>query len=76
VNRVTFVVTEKSSPDGRCSIAILRLSDSRHDVVSFHRTMDEAAEAIRRYVSQARFSGLDARFSQCERLSGGLAQSY
>ena len=57
---VTFIVVKKSSPDKRFPFTVLRLSENRQDVVSYHRTQDEAAEAATRYARQARFSGLDA----------------
>jgi len=61
VNAITFIVVEKNSPDGRHPFAILRMSDTRQDVVSFHATIDEATQAAVRYASVARFSGLDSR---------------
>jgi hypothetical protein len=64
MNTITFIVTQKHSPDGRYPVTILRMNGRRQDVVSYHRTMDEAEEAAGRYASQARYSGLNARIYQ------------
>jgi hypothetical protein len=74
VYRVTFVVANKYSPDGRYPFTILRVNDSRQDVVSYHLTMDEATEAAHRYASQARFSGLDARALHRAWLNSGMRE--
>ena len=71
VNIITFVVAKKNSPDGHHPFAILRLSDTRQDVVSFHATMDEATEAAARYASRARYSGLESRVYREEWLAQG-----
>jgi hypothetical protein len=68
---VTFIIIEKNSPDGRFPFTILRMSDRRQDVVSYHSTKDEAAEAANRYASQAKFSGLDAVIFQKDWMTGG-----
>ena len=68
---VTFVVVKKNSPDGHHPFTILRLSDTRQDVVSFHATMDEATEAAARYASRARYSGLESRVYREEWLVQG-----
>lgn len=73
MNIVTFVVTKKNSPDGRHPFTILRLSDNRQDVVSFHATVDEATQAAVRYASLARFSGLDSRVYHRDRLTEGTS---
>lgn len=67
MNIITFVVAEKNSPDGRFPFTILRMSDTRQDVVSYHQTKDEAAEAALHYAYQARFSGLRAQIHGGER---------
>jgi hypothetical protein len=71
MNTITFVVTQRYSPDGRYPFSILRMTDSRQVVVSYHESMDEAAEAAHRYASKARYSGLDARIYQRDWLLNG-----
>jgi hypothetical protein len=71
VNVITFVVAKKNSPDGRHPFTILRVSDTRQDVVSFHTTVDEATEAAVRYASLARYSGLESRVHREEWLIQG-----
>ena len=71
MNAITFVVAEKNSPDDRYPFAILRLTDRRQDVVSYHATEDEAKLAAQRYTSKARFAGLDARIFQWSALVDG-----
>jgi len=73
VNAVTFIVAKKNSPDGRHAFAILRMSDTRQDVVSFHATVDEATQAAVRYASLARFSGLDSRVYHRDWLTEGTS---
>ncbi len=71
MNAITFIVAEKNSPDARYPYAILRLTESRQDIVSYHATLDEATHAAVRYRSKARFAGLDARISQLGWSTGG-----
>lgn len=61
---VTFVIVSQNYLDGRNQYTVLRISDSRLDVVSHHETLDEAMEAARSYASKARFAGLEARILQ------------
>ncbi len=76
MNTVTFVVAQKDSPDGRYPFTILRMSDHQQDIVSYHRTMDEAAEAALHYASQARYSGLNARIYQRDWLINGARRTH
>jgi hypothetical protein len=71
MNTITFVVTQRYSPDGRFPFSILRMTNGRQAVVSYHTTMDEAAQAAHRYASTARFSGLDAQIYQRDWLLNG-----
>jgi hypothetical protein len=64
VATVTFVILSQNYLDGRNQYTVLRISDSRLDVVSHHETLDEAMEAARSYASKARFAGLEARILQ------------
>jgi hypothetical protein len=64
VTIVTFVVDRHKRLDGRNQFTILRISDSQMDVISHHESVDQALEAARRYASQAKFAGLDARIIQ------------
>jgi hypothetical protein len=64
VNVVTFVVDRQKHLDGRNHFTVLRIRDKRMDVVSHHETLDQALDAAQRYLSQARFAGLDARILQ------------
>jgi hypothetical protein len=64
VTVVTFVIDRRKFLDGRNQFAVLRIRDSRLEVVSHHPTLDEASEAANRYASQARFAGLDAHIIQ------------
>jgi hypothetical protein len=64
VATVTFVIVSQNYLDGRNQYTVLRISDSRLDVVSHHETLDEAMEAARSYASKARFAGLEARILQ------------
>jgi hypothetical protein len=64
VATVTFVIVRQNYLDGRNQFTVLRISDSRLDVVSHHETLDEAMEAAQSYASKARFAGLEARILQ------------
>jgi hypothetical protein len=64
VATITFVIDIRNYLDGRTQFTVLRISDSRLDVVSRHETVDQAMDAARGYASKARFAGLDARIFQ------------
>jgi hypothetical protein len=72
MNRVTFVIVNKSSPDGRYPYTVLRISGSRQEAVSFHRSVEEAGDAAQRYAAQARFARLEARVYYRDWLVGDL----
>ena len=58
---ITFVINKRNYLNGRNQFTVLRISDSRLDVVSHHKTVDQAMDAARGYASKAKFAGLDAR---------------
>jgi hypothetical protein len=74
MNTITFIVAQKYSPDGCYPFTILRVNGRRQDIVSYHRTIDEATEAVHRYASQARYSGLNARIYQRDWLINRVGQ--
>jgi hypothetical protein len=61
---ITFVIDRRKHLDGRSQFTVLRMSDSRLDVISHHDTVDKAMEAAHLYASKARFAGLDVRVLQ------------
>jgi hypothetical protein len=61
MNSVTFVILRKSSPDGRYPFMVLRISGSRQEPISYHKSLDDATDAANRYAAEARFAQLDAR---------------
>jgi hypothetical protein len=75
MDTVTIVLVKKESLDGRRPFTIFRISDNYMDVLSHHETMDEATEAARRYASQVRFAGLDARVFYRDRSAEGARKS-
>jgi hypothetical protein len=64
VTGVTFVIDRQKYLDDRNQFTVLRIRDSRMDVISHHETAEQAMEAAHRYASHARFAGLDARILQ------------
>ena len=64
VASVTFVINRQKHLDGRSQFTILRIRDTRMDVISHHETLEQAMEAAQGYASHARFAGLDARILQ------------
>lgn len=61
---VTFVVVEETARSSELLYSVLRVCDRRQNLISHHRTKDEAINAAQQYVMQARFSGLDAAVFQ------------
>jgi hypothetical protein len=59
---VTFMIVEETLRSSEPAFSVLRVCDRRHSLISRHRTKDEAINAARQYVMQARCSGLDAAF--------------
>jgi hypothetical protein len=59
---VTFMIIEETLRSSELVFSVLRVCDRRHNLISRHRTKDEAINAAMQYVMQARYSGLDAAF--------------
>lgn len=59
---VTFIIVEETLHSSVSVFSVLRVCDRRHNLISHHRTKDEAINAAMQYVMQARYSGLDAAF--------------
>jgi methylmalonyl-CoA mutase cobalamin-binding subunit len=59
---VTFMIVEEHLRGSELVFSVLRVCDRRHNLISHHRTRDEAINAAQQYVMQAKCSGLDAAF--------------